>query len=203
MIDPKMTPHKAEIAELEPFIGLDLKQVFVVTSERQAGIAMEELMAVGSVGFDTESKPTFQKGQQSEGPHVLQFATTEKAFIFQSHIVESHPAIIQLLKTPELIKIGFGLGGDLHQIANRFGIRAGGIVDLDRSFKLLGYRNAVGAKSAIAMLFKRKLSKSKSITTSNWAVKELSDGQLIYAANDAYAALKVYHALQDEKLRAG
>jgi ribonuclease D len=203
MIDPKITPHKAEIAELEPFIGLNLKQVFVVTSERQAGIAMEELMAVGSVGFDTESKPTFQKGQQSEGPHVLQFATTEKAFIFQSHIVESHSAIIQLLKTPELIKIGFGLGGDLQQIANRFGIRAGGIVDLDRSFKLLGYRNAVGAKSAIAMLFKRKLSKSKSITTSNWAVKELSDGQLIYAANDAYAALKVYHALQDEKLRAG
>lgn len=203
MIDPKITPHKAEIAELEPFIGLDLKQVFVVTSERQAGIAMEELMAVGSVGFDTESKPTFQKGQQSEGPHVLQFATTEKAFIFQSHIVESHLAIIQLLKTPELIKIGFGLGGDLQQIANRFGIRAGGIVDLDRSFKLLGYRNAVGAKSAIAMLFKRKLSKSKSITTSNWAVKELSDGQLIYAANDAYAALKVYHALQDEKLRVG
>ena len=78
----------------------------------------------------------------------------------------------------------------------RFGICPGGSVDRDRPFKQLGYRNAVGAKSAIAMLFNRKLQKSKSITTSNWAVKDLSDGQLIYAANDAYAAIKVHHALR-------
>jgi ribonuclease D len=196
---PKTTPHKSHIAELAPFIGLDLARVFVVTSERQAGLALEELMATRLVGFDTESKPTFQKGQQSEGPHVLQFATTEKAFIFQSHVVESHPVIMKLLKATELTKIGFGLGGDLQQISNRFGIRPGSIVDLDRSFKLLGYHNAVGVKSAIAMLFNRKLAKSKSVTTSNWSAEELSDGQLIYAANDAYAAIKVYHALQDGK----
>ena len=113
------------------------------------------------MGFDTESKPTFMKGQKSEGPHVLQFATMEKAYIFQSHFVESHPVIIEALKSVELTKIGFGLGGDLHQISNRFGIRPASIVDLDRSFRQLGYRNAVGAKSAIAMLFNRKLIKSK------------------------------------------
>ncbi len=193
---PKITPHKANIAELEPFTGLEIEQVFVVTSERQAGLALEELMQARTVGFDTESKPTFLKGQKSEGPHVLQFATTEKAFIFQSHFTESHPAIIELLKSSELTKIGFGLGGDLDQISNRFGLRPGAIVDLDRSFKLLGYRNAVGAKSAVAMLFNRKLSKSKSITTSNWAARELTERQLLYAANDAYAAIRVYHALQ-------
>jgi len=196
MTDPKTTPHKADIAELEPFSGLGIEQIFVVTCERQAGIALDELMRAEAVGFDTESKPTFYKGQQSEGPHVLQFATTEKAFIFQSCIAETHPVIMELLKSTALTKIGFGLGGDLHQISNRFGIRPGSIVDLDRSFKLLGYRNAVGAKSAIAMLFNRKLSKSKSITTSNWAATELSERQLVYAANDAYAAIKVYHALE-------
>lgn len=199
MTPPKTTPHKADIAELEPFAGLELERVFVVTSVRQAGLALEELMQAGAVGFDTESKPTFLKGEKSEGPHVLQFATTEKAFIFQSHFAESHPAIIELLKSTELTKIGFGLGGDLHQISNRFGLRPGSIVDLDRSFKELGYRNAVGAKSAVAMLFNRKLLKSKSITTSNWAAMELSERQLLYAANDAYAALRVFHALRDEK----
>ena len=163
---------------------------------RQAGLAMEELMCAGTVGFDTESKPTFHKGQKSEGPHVLQFATLEKAYIFQSAFVGSHPVIIELLKSSELIKIGFGLGGDLHQISNRFGIHPAAIVDLDRSFKKLGYRNAVGAKSAVAMFFKRRLLKSKSVTTSNWAVRELSERQLLYAANDAYAAILVYHALQ-------
>jgi ribonuclease D len=196
---PKTPPHKDDIAEMELFDGLDLGRVFLVTNERQAGIAFEELMSAGSVGFDTESKPTFHKGQKSEGPHVLQFATLEKAFIFQSHFVESHPVIIEALKSPELTKIGFGLGGDLHQISNRFGIRPASIVDLDRSFKQLGYRNAVGAKSAVAMFFQRKLIKSKSITTSNWAARELTERQLLYAANDAYAALRIFHALREEK----
>ncbi len=196
MSESKKPPHKADIADLEPFDGLSLAQIFVVSDARQAALAVAELTTAREVGFDTESKPTFHKGQKSEGPHVLQFATDEKAFIFQSHVAASQPAIVELLKSTAVIKIGFGLGGDLHQISQRFGIRPGGIVDLDRSFKQLGYHNAVGAKSAIAMLFNRKLQKSKSITTSNWAAKELSDGQLIYAANDAYAAIKVYHALQ-------
>jgi len=199
----KTTPLKAEIAELEDFEGLGMEKVFLVTSGRQAGLALKELMMAGTVGFDTESKPTFHKGQKSEGPHVLQFATLEKAFIFQAQFVESHPAIIQLLESPELTKIGFGLGGDLRQIADRFGIRPGGIVDLDRSFKRLGYRNAVGAKSAVAMFFNRKLLKSKSVTTSNWAARDLSDRQLLYAANDAYAAIRIFHALQETQNGAG
>ena len=193
----KFPPHKDDIAELDLFEGLGMESVFVVTNERQAGIAFEELMQAGNVGFDTESKPTFLKGQQSEGPHVLQFATLEKAFIFQSHFTASHPAIIEVLKSVELTKIGFGLGGDLSQISNRFGIRPASIVDLDRSFKKMGYRNAVGAKSAVAMFFNRKLLKSKSVTTSNWAARELTERQLLYAANDAYAALRIYHALQE------
>lgn len=199
MIDPKTPPSKLEIADLKPFTGLPLEQIFVVTGERQASLALEELLQAGAVGFDTESKPTFFKGQKSEGPHVLQFATTEKAFIFQSHVTASHPAIIELLNSEKLTKIGFGLRGDLQQISERFALRPAAIVDLDRTFKQLGYRNAVGAKSAIALLFYRKLQKSKSVTTSNWAASRLSDVQLIYAANDAYAAIKVFHALNEGK----
>ncbi len=192
----KTPPHKDDIATMELFAGLDMERVFVVTNQRQAGLALDELMSVGAVGFDTESKPTFRKGEKSEGPHVLQFATLEKAFIFQSHFVESHPVIIEALKSVDLTKIGFGLGGDLHQISNRFGIRPASIVDLDRSFRKLGYRNSIGAKSAVAMLFQQKLLKSKSVTTSNWASRELTERQLLYAANDAYAAIRIFHALQ-------
>ena len=196
MNSPKIVPCKADIAVLEPYAGLPLDRIFVVTDKRQASLALDELLAAGEAGFDTESKPTFHKGQKSEGPHVLQFATTEKAFIFQSHVTESQPAIIELLNSADLVKIGFGLNGDLRQISQRFALRPHSIVDLDRTFKQLGYRNAVGAKSAIAMLFNRRLQKSKAVTTSNWAATRLSDAQLIYAANDAYAALQVHHALR-------
>jgi ribonuclease D len=197
MSQPKQVPHKEEIAKLELFEGLGMDQVFLITNERQAGRAREELLGAEMVGFDTESKPTFRKGEKSTGPHVFQFATMEKAFIFQSHFVDSHPAIIEMLASDALTKIGFGLGGDLHQISNRFGIRPASIVDLDRTFKKLGYRASLGAKSAVALLFRRKLVKSKAVTTSNWAARELSERQLLYAANDAYAAIRIFHALRE------
>ena len=195
MFDPKVVPNKSMIAELEPFVGLGMERIFLVTNEDEAEAAFHDLAKVRDVGFDTESKPTFLKGQQSEGPHVLQFATSERAYIFQSHIVECQAVIVRLLKSAEIQKIGFDLRGDLDHIWRRFGVRPGGMIDLDRSFRKLGYRNAVGAKSAIAMLFQRRLMKSKSVTTSNWSSHKLSDGQLVYAANDAYAALMVYQTL--------
>lgn len=199
MSEPKTVPAKSDIAMLEPFDGLGLRDIHVIEDARQAEYAVEVLMAEREVGFDTESKPTFHKGQKSTGPHVLQFSTTSRAFIFQSHVEASHPAIVSLLSSDKLLKIGFGLGGDLTQISKRFGLRPGAIVDIDRTFRQLGYRNAVGAKSAIAMLFGRKLQKSKSLSTSNWSATQLSEAQLIYAANDAYAAILVYHALRDAR----
>ena len=200
MTPRKPAPQKDEIAKLEPYAGLELGQVFVVTNERQAGIAFDELSNAENVGFDTESKPTFRKGQKSEGPHVLQFATPEKAFIFQSHVAESREAVMGLLKSETLTKIGFDLRGDLKQISNRFGIRPEALIDLDRSFKNLGYRNSIGAKTAIALLFNRRFLKSKSVTTSNWESKRLTDRQLLYAANDAFAAIQVFNALENRAL---
>ena len=200
MMPPRSAPHKTYIAKLEPYAGLPFENIFIVTTARQAGIAFEELSQAGTVGFDTESKPTFRKGERSTGPHVFQFATPEKAFIFQSHVTESHEAIIGLLKATALTKIGFDLRGDLTQISDRFGVRPESLVDLDHSFKKLGYRNSIGAKTAIAILFNRRFFKSKSVTTSNWEAKILSDKQLLYAANDAFAAIQVFNALQSNPL---
>jgi ribonuclease D len=168
----------------------------VVVTASQAELAMAVLCDAGTVGFDTESKPTFRKGQKSTGPHVLQFSTVKQAFIFQSAHTATLPVILRLLESPELVKIGFGLDGDLRQIAARFGVRPAAIVDLGRTFRKLGYHNAVGAKAAVAILFERRLLKSKSVTTSNWAAGELSETQLCYAANDAYAAIRCHFALQ-------
>jgi len=194
----KKPPGKAEIAALEAFQGLALENIHVVKDAATSEAALGDLMAAGEIGFDTESKPTFFKGQVSEGPHVLQFATPSKAYIFQSHVEDSIPAIIEILKSDKLVKIGFGLKGDFTQISRRFGLRPAAVVDLDRSFRNLGYNSAVGAKSAVAILFNRRFLKSKSVTMSNWSLPILSDTQLLYAANDAYAAIRVHHALKQQ-----
>ncbi len=65
----------------------------------------------------------------------------------------------------------------------------------------MGYSGQIGVRGAMGVILKQCFKKSKSTTTSNWAVKELSPRQLLYAANDAYAALKVMEALQTEEHR--
>lgn len=189
-------PSKEEITALAPFAGLGLANIVVVTTAQEARAAGAELARHTAVGFDTEARPTFMKYQKSEGPHVLQFATLEQAYIFQAHVRESHEALMEVLASPAIAKIGFGLANDLTHIHSRFGVTPRAIVDLNRTFKDLGYKNSVGARSAIAIFFNQRLAKSKSITTSNWSTAQLSEKQILYAANDAYAAIRVFHALE-------
>jgi ribonuclease D len=196
-------PTRTEIAELEPFASLELDQITLVTDATVAEAAFRELSAAGCVGFDTESRPTFRKGEKQDGPHVFQFSTVNRAFIFQSARRDTVPVLLRLLSAPDIAKVGFGLSGDFRQIRQRFGIRPAATTDIDREFRKLGYRDALGVRSAVALLFNRKLRKSKSITTSNWAAPRLSETQLCYAATDAYAALLVHQALRDNHAAIG
>jgi ribonuclease D len=69
------------------------------------------------------------------------------------------------------------------------------VIDVDGLFKAQGYVKSIGVKTAVALLFGQCFKKSKSISTSNWSQPNLNPSQLLYAANDAYAALRVYQAL--------
>jgi ribonuclease D len=68
-------------------------------------------------------------------------------------------------------------------------------LDLNTVFRERGYRKDMGVKGAVAVLFEKRFIKSKKAATSNWANTVLSEAQLIYAANDAYAAFRVWQAL--------
>jgi hypothetical protein len=72
------------------------------------------------------------------------------------------------------------------------------VLDLDQVFRKMGYRGQIGVRGAIGVLLKQCFKKSKSTTTSNWARSDLTNRQLIYAANDAYAALRIMKVLEKE-----
>ena len=191
----KAAPTKAETAHLEVFAGLTLAQIEVPTTRAQFAAAAAEILAARTVGFDTESKPTFAPGEVSNGPHVVQFALPDRAFIFQVRHAEGRELLIELLQSHSLRKVGFGLGSDRAQAQAKFGVALGAVIDLGHEFRQRGYRNAVGVRAAVAIVFERRFVKSKRTTTSNWALPQLNSSQLLYAANDAFAALKVFQAL--------
>jgi ribonuclease D len=191
----KIAPTKAEIAQMVPFDGLPLERIHVPQSHEEFAAASAEIKKIGLVGFDTESKPTFAVGEVSDGPHLVQFALPNKAYLFQMHHAAGHPFLIELLQSEKLIKVGFGLKSDGGHIRAKLGIKPGGLVDLNTGFSMDGYQREMGVRNAVALVFKQRFIKSRSVTTSNWSQHELTPQQLLYAANDAYAALKVLEVL--------
>jgi ribonuclease D len=190
------TPDKDAIALLPPFERLDLDRITLVSNGPQAQAASVQLLQAAAWGFDTESKPTFKVGEQSDGPHILQLSTPERAWVFQLHDPDCRAAAAKLLAHPGIVKAGFGLGDDRKRIIHKLGIEPQGILELNTVFHQRGYRKDMGVKGAVAVLFNQRFIKSKKAATSNWANARLSEAQLVYAANDAYAAIRVWQALE-------
>ena len=189
------TPDKEAIALLPPFERLGLDRITLVNTGKQATLAYDALVVAQAWGFDTESKPTFKVGEASDGPHVLQLSTREQAWVFQLHDPDCRAIAADLLARGGIAKAGFGLGDDRKRIIQKLGIEPEGILELNAVFHARGYRKDMGVKGAVAVLFNQRFQKSKKAATSNWANPRLSDSQLVYAANDAYAAICVWEAL--------
>jgi len=190
---PMIAPE--EIALLQPFERIALDRIHLVGTAAQAEQAAARLAREPVWGFDTESKPTFAAGEASEGPHVVQLALPDEVYVFQLHDAVCRAVAGELIASPRNLKAGFGLGDDKRRIAHKLGVEPQNVLDLDAVFRQRGYRRQMGVKAAVALLFERRYLKSKRATTSNWANRQLTPAQLLYAANDAWAALRVYQAL--------
>lgn len=189
------TPDKEHINLLDSFDRLDMQQIQLVATAEQAKAALKALQGEKALGFDTESKPTFAKNEVSTGPHIVQLATLQKAWIFQLEDTECRRTVGLLLESPHIIKAGFGLGDDKKRITYKLGVDLQGVLDLNTVFRAKGYRQDMGVRGAVAVLFNKRFIKSKKASTSNWANTHLTEAQIIYAANDAYAAIRVYATL--------
>ncbi len=189
------TPSKDEIALLPEFGRLGLTHITLVTTGPQAQAASLALREHGDWGFDTESKPTFVKDEASTGPHVLQLATLQHAWVFVLHDAACIAVAAALLADPHHTKAGFGLGDDTKRIRAKLGVEPAAVLELNAVFRERGYRKDMGVKGAVAVLFGQRFIKSKKAATSNWANLRLTEAQIVYAANDAYGAARVHAAL--------
>jgi hypothetical protein len=191
----RVAPGKEAIAQMPPFTGLPLEHIHVPATPADYAAATAEILAAGIVGFDTESRPTFEVGEVSDGPHVVQFALPDKAYLFQTHRQDCHPFLIELLSSSQLYKVGFGLGSDGKYIQAKLSVRPAAMADLNQVFHKAGFQREMGVRNAVAQMFGQRFIKSRKVTTSNWALRELDTQQKLYAANDAYAALEVWQAM--------
>ena len=194
---PRRTaPSKADSALLPPWTPLPDSAIQVPTTAAEWAQARGAFPAATALGFDTESKPIFRAGQHDDGPHIVQLATPHAAWVLQLR----HPQALALaregLAAPHITKVGFGLDNDLRTLPQRLGVQPANVLDLDKVFRQHGFGHNTGVRAAMAIVLQRSFSKSKRTSTSNWAAPTLSPAQVRYAANDAFAAARVYEALQ-------
>jgi hypothetical protein len=186
-------PSKEQIQALPVFQNLPMQQIHLIHNLEQCLVLEQELKSCALLGFDTESKPTFAKGEVSTGPHLIQLASHDSAYLFQIN-----PEILEFLKpvfeSRDQIKVGFGLKNDAHLFRKK-DIELNSVIELSKCFSAFGFPNPMGLKNAMALLFQVNFPKSKKISTSNWARKTLTLAQIQYAAADAYAPVLVFEEL--------
>jgi len=181
-------PTKDEIRELPLYIGLDLNDITIVETQQEALDVVEQLKNETCLGFDTETKPIFRKGQTCPGPTLIQLATRTKGYLFPTRFESALHAARVLLSNANIKKVGFGLNGDNKELRNKLNIEIQNTEDLAVKLKHLAKdKRTIGARAGVAMVLKQRL--GKGAQKSNWGAYPLKKTQVLYAANDAHCAM--------------
>lgn len=184
---------KDELNEL-PLGQFDGK-IYLIDEPNQVEEAVDFLEDQGMIGFDTETKPSFRKGQFNH-VSLLQLSTREQAFVFRLNKIGFPDPLRSLLEKENLLKIGAAVHDDikaLRKLTDSFYPQS--FFDLNDELKKVGFHN-VGVRNLCGMVLKMRISKSKQV--SNWEAETLTEKQLRYAATDAWACVEVFQVLQEE-----
>lgn len=181
---------KEDIRNL-PLIRFDGK-IHIVDSPEALKKVLQELEKEQIVGFDTETKPTFNKGEYNSTA-LIQLATQTDAYLLRIKNLGIPNSLKSFFENPDVLKIGISISDDLKDLKLRRAFKPKGFIDLNDVAKEFGITQ-IGMKSLTGIFLKSRVSKSQQ--TSNWEVVELTTGQQMYAATDAWVCLKIYKMLE-------
>ena len=186
-----LTITKEQLAELpkETFDG----KIIVVDHEEEVAEAVAHLSNHRAIGFDTETKPSFKRGQNHKVA-LMQLATHEVCYLFRLNRIGYPKELVQLMSNPNIKKIGLSLRDDFAAIRQRSVRKPENFIDLQLFVDKFGIDDN-SLQKIYALLFGKKISKSQRL--SNWEAPQLTPAQQAYAAIDAWACLRIYNHLVD------
>jgi ribonuclease D len=190
MISFQKTITKEEINDLplEAFEG----EIVIIDSNEGLEEAVDYLKQFTVLGFDTETKPSFTKGNVNPVA-LLQLSSSEKSFLFRLNRIGLPSPIIDLLRNPEIIKVGAAIKDDIRGLQDITDFDGNSFLELQQYVSSFGIEN-FSLKKLAAIVLQIRISKRQQV--SNWEAAELSVGQLRYAATDAWVSLEIYEALK-------
>ena len=183
-------------AMLELPIGKYEGEVCLVTTPKELARATADLLQETVVGFDTETRPAFRKGE-SYNPSLFQAATAKAVYLFQLRHREAFPLLAELLSGKRIAKAGVAVADDLRTLKNVFAFTEHSVVDLGHIARRAGY-GQTGVRNLAGMIMGIRI--TKGTKTSNWAAPQLTPQQIAYAATDAWVCRELYLNFASEGL---
>lgn len=183
-----ITKEEISLFPVEEFTG----QIYEIKTEIETEDAVNYLSKFEMLGFDTETRPSFRKGQVN-GVALIQLSTDDICFLFRLNKMDFFPStFIRLLSNPGTLKIGLSLRDDFQSMHRKMKFIPEGFVDLQKIVTQYDIEDT-GLQKIYALLFNKRISKNQRLT--NWEAEELTEYQKKYAALDAWACLKIYEKL--------
>jgi ribonuclease D len=163
-------------------------EIKLISSYQDAKLASKEIELCKIIGFDTESKPSFHKGEHYL-PSLIQIATDKAVYIFQIEKIGGLQTLKPIFKNQNILKVGIAIRDDVLKLKEIEKFTSAGFVDISDLTKQLGIK-VTGLRNLTAIFFNFKISKSSQVT--DWSQPRLSQKQLVYAATDAWISRKLY-----------
>lgn len=167
-------------------------RVCLVATPQDLELALGDIRQESVVGFDTETRPAFRKGE-SYLPSLAQVATARAVYLFSLRRPDVYPVLSELLASRHIVKAGVALADDLRQLQQIFAFTEHSILDLGvvarhRGLTQSGVRNLAGILLGFRV--------PKGARTSNWAAQQLTSAQITYAATDAWVCRELFLRFQ-------
>jgi len=183
-----ITQDELNVLPLHAYSG----KVHVITDAKYFPKIAAEVSKNGVVGFDTETRPSFKKGQ-SYKLALIQLATRNKVYLIRTHYTGLDEHIISIFENENIIKTGVAIRDDIKALQALKNFKPAAFVDLATLARQVGLQvESVKKLAALVLGFRI----SKSAQTSNWEASTLTEKQIEYAATDAWVCLELYHKLR-------
>ncbi|QSE97692.1 3'-5' exonuclease [Fulvivirga lutea] len=173
--------------ELERFEG----NITVVEDVEALKKVVAILQKESALGFDTESKPAFKKGEYNH-ISLLQFSTENEAYLIRVNKTGITPELKRLLESEKITKVGVALRDDIKDLRKLSPMNPKGFAELNHLVKEIGIESN-GLRKLTAIILGFRISKNAQV--SNWEKEELTEKQIYYAATDAWVCIKMYNKL--------
>lgn len=192
--DLSIAISKDKVAEL-PMAELPggMDSITVVDTAAKARTALRILNRCKHIGFDTETKPCFQRGGRAHKVALLQLSTDDHTFLFRLNKEGIFDIVKPLLENPDIIKVGLSVHDDYNALRRRGDINPAGFLDL-QDYAHTFHISDISLQKIYAIIFGERISKAQRL--SNWEAEKLSAPQQLYAAIDSWSCLRLYRYLR-------